>query len=368
MTDYVSLIPVSVLTGFLGSGKTTLLRALLKSPRMRDTAVLINELGEVGLDHLLLEHAAESTVLLDNGCLCCAMRGDLRDSLRDLFSRRERGEVPRFERVVVETSGLADPVPIAYTILAEPVLQHHFRLGNVVTTVDAVTGLRQLEQHPESVKQAAVADRLVLTKTDLCDGTGSLRLREQLRRLNPAAPVFESALEPLDPGRLLLEDLYQPEARRREVERWLEESRPSPAARTPTGAPHGHDAGISSFCLVFEEALDWTAFGVWMTMLLNRHGEKVLRIKGMLNVVDVPGPVLINGVQHIVHPPTHLEAWPSGDRRSRIVFIIHQLSRERLEASLRAFNALADNGASPVPHTRRRQGKSRVSSASESVR
>ena len=338
MTDYAALIPVNVVTGFLGSGKTTLLQRLLASPALRDTAVLVNEFGEVGLDHHLLEHVAEGTLLLDNGCICCALRGDLKEALRDLFSRRERGEIPRFSRLVIETSGLADPVPIAYTVLAEPVLQHHFRLGNVVTTIDAVNAEAQLERYPESVKQAAVADRLVLTKTDLSTPAQVRALRARLGRLNRAAPIYDAAAEPLEPEALLVEDIYDPEARVREVSRWWQ------GAGDHASHDHG-DGEISSFSLEFAEPLDWTAFGIWLSMLLNRHGENVLRVKGMLNVQGAEAPVLINGVQHIVHPPVHLETWPEGERRSRLVFIVRDLPRARIEASLAVFNALANRGS-----------------------
>jgi G3E family GTPase len=252
VTDYAALIPVNVVTGFLGSGKTTLLSRLLKSPRLRDTAVLVNELGEVGLDHHLLGHVSESTLLLDNGCVCCAMRGDLQEALRDLFSRRERDEVPRFRRVAIETSGLADPVPIAYTVLTEPVIQHHFRLGNVVTVVDAVNGAAELERYPESVKQAAVADRLVLTKTDLCEPSDLGRLRTALKRLNAAAPVLDAAVDEIDPEHLLADDIYDREGKAREVRRWFE-------AEAASGG--GHEPGIASFALRFAAPLDWTAPG-----------------------------------------------------------------------------------------------------------
>jgi G3E family GTPase len=345
MADYASLIPINVITGFLGSGKTTVLQRLLRSPALRDTAVLVNEFGEVGLDHHLIGHAAESTVLLENGCLCCTIRGDLQAGLRDLLSRRDRGEIARLGRVVIETSGLADPVPIAYTVLAEPVIQHHFRLANVITAVDAVNGAGQLARFPESVKQVAVADRLVLTKTDICPAERAAALRAELTRLNPSAPVFESAAGALDPERLLTEDAYGPGGRRDEADRW----RQGAAGGEDQVRRHDRHHGVSSFCVSFDTPLDWTAFGVWMTMLLHRHGENVLRVKGMLNVAGVVEPVLINGVQHIVHPPSHLESWPDADRRSRIVFIVRDIPRARIEASLAAFNALANpsDGAAP---------------------
>ena len=344
----VELIPVNVLTGFLGSGKTTLLRTLLDTPELSNTAVLVNEFGEVGLDHHLLEPVAESTLLLENGCLCCALRGDLQAALRTLYSRRERAEVPRFERVVIETSGLADPAPIAYTIATDPVLRHHFRVANVVTTVDALNGAHQLDTFSESVKQAAIADRLVLTKTDLCADENVEALRSRLRRLNPAATFIDAARERPDPKRVLVEDVYDAAVRGQELGRWLNGSDEvdvgggSDAGCRERLHDHRGAAAVSSFCLEFRQALDWTAFGIWMSMLLNRHGDKVLRIKGMLDVAGLPGPVLINGVQHIVHPPTHLEVWPTRERCSRIVFILRDLERDQLETSLGAFNALAN--------------------------
>lgn len=332
---YGERIPVNVVTGFLGSGKTTLLQRLLRSPSLANTAVLVNELGEIGLDHHLLQNEVTPTLLLENGCLCCAIRGDLKQALRDLFDRRERGTIPAFTRVVIETSGLADPAPIAYTVLAEPVLQHHFRLGNIVTVVDAVNGLEQLGRFEESVKQAAVADRLVLTKTDLAQDAPLRRLRERLSALNLSAPIIDGLLDQPDADDLFVHDLHDAAGKVREAGRWVL------AART-AALEHRHTSDVTSFALVFDEPMDWTAFGIWMTMLLNRHGDKMLRIKGILNVSGVPTPVLINGVQHIVHPPVHLPAWPDADQRSRLVFIVRGLGRDRIAASLAAFNRLAN--------------------------
>jgi len=337
---YSDFIPVNVVTGFLGSGKTTLLQRLLHSPSLQDTAVLVNEFGEVGLDHHLLQSVTESTLLMDNGCLCCAIRGDLQGALTELFDQRERGDIPAFKRVVIETSGLADPVPIAYTVLAEPILQHHFRLGNVITTIDAINGAGQLGEFEESVKQVGVADRLVLTKSDMAAPDDVARLREELQRLNVSAPIFDAAHDDLSPARLIVEDLYDLKGKMREVEYWREQD--DHEGHDHAEHDHGHTTGVTSFALQFEGALDWTAFGIWMTMLLNRHGDRVLRIKGMLNVAGQPTPVLINGVQHVVHPPLHLEAWPDDDHRSRLVFIVRDISRAKIEASLAAFNGLAN--------------------------
>ncbi len=360
MSAYSDLIPVNILTGALGSGKTTLLKALLRAPRLAGTMVLVNELGEVGIDHHLVEHVSESTLLLENGCLCCAMRDDLKTALKELHARRDRGEIPRYERVVVETTGIADPVPIAYTLLAEPVLQHHYRLGNVVTVVDAVNAPVQLDRFPEPVRQVALADRLVVSKLDIA-GPGALEaLRQRLAALNPDAPLLGADSPDLDPVDLLITDIHDRQSTSREVERWMH------AAGDAAGADAGHDphpAAITATCFTFDAVLDWTAFGVWMSMLLHRHGDRVLRLKGLLNVAGVPGPVLVNGVQHLVHPPAHLDRWPDDDRASRLVVISSGLDREEIERSLQVFNALAN----PRPARNTRQARStgdRAASAS----
>ena len=344
MAAYEALIPVNVITGFLGSGKTTLLNRLLRSPRLADTAVLVNEFGEVGLDHLLLETVDAETVILESGCVCCTIRGDLADAIRSLLGKRERGLIPRFERLAIETTGLADPAPIVSTLLAEPVIRHHFRLGTVITTVDAVNGARHLAEHPESVKQAAVADRIVLTKTDLAEDPEIDALKAALERLNPTAPVLEAATDRLDPDDLIASDAYDPATKSAEVRRWLEQE----ADRTSEDHAHDpnrHDRDIRAFSLTFDRPLDWTGFGIWLTMLLHAHGDRVLRIKGILNVRNLPVPVVIHGVQHVIHPPTHLERWPDADRRSRIVFITRDLDRAAIAGSLAAFNRLTDRPA-----------------------
>jgi G3E family GTPase len=304
-------IPVALVTGFLGSGKTTLLSRLLQHPDMGETAVIVNELGEVGIDHHLLRRVDERTVLLPSGCLCCALRGDLADELRDLKARRDSAEIPAFERVVVETTGLADPAPIVSTLLSEPLVKHHFRLEAVVTTVDAQHGLR----HDESVKQAAAADRLVVTKTDVADPAPVIA---RLRRLNPGAPVVEAVFGDVEPDALFDGAARDP----RDLE--FDES-----------PQQGHE--VRALCVTFDEPLDWTAFGIWLTMLLQARGQDVLRVKGLLDV-GAEGPIVLNGVQHVVHPPEHLPEWPDEDHRSRLVFIGRGLDREALEASLATFD------------------------------
>ncbi len=306
--------PVTLVTGYLGSGKTTLVSRLLAHPDLGDTAVIVNELGEVGIDHHLLRRVDERTVLLRNGCVCCALRGDLADELRDLVARRDRGEVPPFRRVVIETTGLADPSPIVYTLLSEPLVKHHYRLDGVVATIDAQHGLRG----DESVKQAAVADRLVVTKIDLADASP---VTERLRRLNPGATIVEAAFGDVEPDDLLGGSERDPR------DLVYDES-------------HAHADEVRACCLTFDEPLDWIAFGIWLTMLLQARGEDVLRVKGLLNV-GAGGPLVINGVQHVVHPPEHLAGWPDRDHRSRVVFIGRGFTREELEHSLAAFNTAA---------------------------
>lgn len=343
MAVYATLIPVNVITGFLGSGKTTLLQRLLASPKMARTVVLINEFGEVGLDHLLVRQVDESMVLLQSGCICCTIRDDLNAALRDIMSKRDRGEIPEFDRIVIETTGLADPAPILYTLFSEPVLRHHFRLGNVVTTVDAVNAQRHIGDNPEGVKQIAVADHLVVTKTDIATPSEARATRRLLEQLNPAAQVLDARHDAIDADSLLTSDPYDPASKSEAVQGWLQAE-----ARRDSGhdSDHHHSKSrhndkISSFSLSFEEALDWTVFGIWLTMLLNRHGADILRVKGILNVAGAAAPVVINGVQHLVHPPAHLDAWPSEDRRSHIVFITRGMQQERLQRSLAAFSRLA---------------------------
>jgi G3E family GTPase len=337
-------LPVNILTGFLGSGKTTLLRQLLASPKLADTAVLINEFGDVGLDHLLVETVDDDVVLLQSGCICCTIRGDLSKAILNLYSRRERGEIPRFARLTIETTGLADPTPILSTILHDPVLRHHFHLGNVITTVDGINGLSDLDGHPETVKQAAVADRIVITKTDLVDQAEILVLRSALRRLNPAAPVLESVHGILDANLLLGEEAWNEKTRSREVRRWLEAERHEAAHRHHHDHPldrNRHARDIRTFCLTLDRPIEWAAFGIWLTLLLHRHGSSILRVKGVLDIAGSNTPVVVQGVQHLVYEPMHLDTWPFEDRRSRLVFIVQGLEETIIRESLGCFQALS---------------------------
>ncbi len=329
------MIPVNVVTGFLGSGKTTLLNEVLRRPEFSDTAVIVNEFGEVGLDHILLEEVSEGVLLLDSGCLCCTIRSDLQETIRDLYDRAKRGEIPEFRRVVVETTGLADPAPVVSTIAAEPVISKHFRIGNIVCTVDTLAGAQTLRRHPEAIKQAAVADRILLTKCDLSDEAEASALEARLKTLNPTALTTSSDGHNFNADVLFAEDLGSDASRQDEVARWLSEE-PHDHSHYH---PHDHiEAGDTvTFVLRYDAPIDWTAFGVWLTALLHAHGDRVLRVKGILNVAESDRPLILHGVQHVVHPPLHLPKWPTDDTSSRIVFIVRGLAEEQIRRSLQVF-------------------------------
>ncbi len=321
-------IPVVVLTGFLGSGKTTLLRQVLQHPAFADAAVLINEFGEVGLDHLLVGTLEREPVLLNSGCICCTIRGDLSRAIRDLHARRQRGDVPRFRRVIVETTGLADPVPILSTIASDLVIRHHFRVGIIVATVDGLHAQAGLDAHPELLRQVAAADRLVITKTDLAPPEMIALLRQRIAGINPQATITEAVQGAIDPDLLLSQRNHEPGD-------WI---RP-PAL--PERGPRSAHGPIRSFYLESEAPLSWSGFGLWLSLLVHRHGARLLRIKGLLDVSGSETPVAVHAVQHVIHPPEHLAAWPSAQRRSRIVFIVEGLDPEAIRRSFESFMRLA---------------------------
>jgi G3E family GTPase len=341
-------ITANILTGFLGSGKTSLLRRLLKQPDLSDTAVMINEFGEVGLDHLLIEAVDEDVVLLDSGCVCCTIRGDLKEALLRLYARRQAGEVPPFQRVVIETTGLADPAPIVATFSADPMLKHHFRVGNVVTVVDAECGNANLDLYEESRRQVAIADRLVVSKIDIAAEPKTASLRKRLERINPTARIRESSESDDASAALLTHDTHGEATRLEEVSRWIEASL-ADEHHAHDHDDHAHDErhhGIRSLLISADEPLDWAAFGLWLSMLLNRHGSSVLRAKGLINVIGRDKPVVVQGVQHLIHKPVHLDRWPEGEPRTRLVLIVRDLDEALIRRSFNAFMRLGTRAAS----------------------
>jgi G3E family GTPase len=331
-------IPVSVITGFLGSGKTTLLSRLLADPRMANAAVIINEFGEVGLDHMLVTAPREDVVLLSSGCLCCSLRGDLVNTLTQLWNERARGEIPAFDRVLVETTGLADPAPVLLTVTGDERLSEVFHVERVITTVDAVHGLGQLDSQPESVKQACVADVLLLTKTDVADPATVAALRARLQRLNPIALTRDVVQGKIDPD-LLFNFAAPGQARARDFSHLVEQVEEAHAHHHDHGHDH-HDhithAGIQSFSVMREEPVTAAGLEVWMGMLGEVRGPNLLRIKGIVNVGG--RPIVIQAVQHMFHPLSELPDWPDDDRRSRIVFITRDVSRAQIEKTLDALS------------------------------
>ena len=322
--------PVTVLTGFLGAGKTTVLNHLLRQPALARTAVLVNEFGEIGIDHLLVEKLDENTVLLNAGCLCCTVRGDLTRTLRDMLPRARRDEI---SRIVIETTGLAEPAPILATLMTDPVVASAYRLDGVVTVIDAVAGETNLTERPEAMRQVAVADRIVLTKTDLADPASLL---QRIERLNPGAPVITARHGAIDPATILNAGLFNPATKIPDVAGWLH-------AEAHAHHHHDHDERVTSFCLTFDRPLHWQGVGLWLEMLIQTRGKDLLRIKGILNLRGQDRPVAIHAVQHVLHPPVLLSAWPEGDpRTSRIVFITQDLPRAVVEESMRAFEAAAE--------------------------
>ncbi|MGH7112988.1 MAG: CobW family GTP-binding protein [Stellaceae bacterium] len=347
-----SLIPVTLLTGFLGSGKTTVLNHVLKQPGMAATAVIVNEFGEIGIDHLLVEKATDDVVLLNSGCLCCTVRGDIVDTLLNLFVGRANGKVPHFARVVIETTGLADPAPILHTLISDPLVAARYLLDGVVATVDAVNGAGTLDRQPEAVKQAAVAARLRLTKTDLAEPVAAASLKARLAALNPGAPVLAVAQGAVDPALLFNLGFYDPQTKSVDVRHWLREE------AYQTGHAHAdehehdqldinrHDDRIRAFCITRERPISWAALSTWLDALATMRGDDLLRLKAIVALSDRPGePVVVHGVQHLFHPPVLLKEWPSDDHRTRMVFITRDLPREAIESTLAAFEeAVGESG------------------------
>ena len=335
-------IPVSVVTGFLGSGKTTLVNRLLKRPDMNRVAVIVNELGEVGIDNDLVEVSSEQMMLLNNGCLCCVLRGDLEETMRDLFIKRRNGEIIDFDRVVIETTGLADPAPVMQTLMTDTMLEEQYRLDCVVTLVDAVNAPGQLATLPEPVKQVALADRIVITKSDLADAAMVEALEAKLRELNPPAPIRRALNGEIELAFLIDVGLRNVKGKREDIARWLgaDEHDSGHEHIGDSGHRHRHDTAITSFCLRFERPFPWAVFTQCMDVLTALRGPDLLRVKGLVNVESRAGPMVVQGVQHLFHPPVELAAWPSEDRSSRIVFITRGIARNEVANLFAAIGAV----------------------------
>jgi G3E family GTPase len=346
-------LPIHIITGFLGSGKTTLLNQLLQRPGMEETVVIVNEFGEIGIDHLLVKATTEDMILLEGGCLCCSVRTDLVNTLEDLFQKRAGEQIPKFKQVIVETTGLADPAPILRTLINDAFIVRHYRLAVIITTVDAVYGAEQLDEYQESVKQAALANLIILTKIDLVTAAKRAILKQRLLRLNPSASIDELNLneQKLDPRSLFERDCYNPKTQQLDVNRWLQadiyndNQSPSPSPPPPPRSlNHIYDSHIKSFCIEHDEPLHWLTLEHWIQQLTRLRGKDLLRVKGIAYTYETDLPVLIQGVQHIFQPPVTLDAWPTDKRRSQIVFITRNIEKTTIERVLTALK----NSQNPV--------------------
>lgn len=339
-------LPVTLFTGFLGSGKTTTLNYLVRQPELRNALVIVNEFGAIGLDHELITHSSEDVVVeMSSGCLCCTIRGDLVKTLSEATWRFARNGKTWFDRVLIETTGLADPAPILHTLMKDEKIARQYRLDGVVTTLDAVTAMTTMDRQTEAVKQAAVADRILITKTDIAAPEEIENLIRRVRLLNPGAQIACPVNGEISPDKLLHLGLYRTENKPEDVQNWLN----AEAMEDDNGHGHDHhdhhhdinrhDDHIRAICLTVDDPMDRIVFDTWMEALMMLKGPDLLRVKGIINLRDQDGPMVIHGVQHVLHDPVMMDQWPSNDRRSRIVFIARDLEEQALRETLEMFTA-----------------------------
>ena len=337
-------LPVTLITGFLGSGKTTLISKLLKHPDMRRVAVVINEVGEIGIDHDLVTMSSENITLLANGCICCSVRTDLQETLRDLFAQRRVGEVFDFDRVIVETTGLADPAPVVQTLASDTLLEAQYRLDGLITLVDGVLGLRQIQDQSEAVKQIAIADKVFITKSDLADAPTLQALRDAIGTLNPRATIDNLVNGEIEPHALMALGLASARASQQTL-RFLGEALDGSAAVEATQggrylaqAAATHDRSVRTVSLRFKQPFQWASFSAALELLSTLRGPDLLRVKGIVNVDGKP--VVVQGVQHIFHTPVELDRWPSDDIDSRLVFITRNIEADVIRNLFAAVGAV----------------------------
>ncbi len=346
-----SLIPVSLLTGFLGSGKTTLLNQLVKQDAFKDTLIIINEFGEMALDHMLVTHATENVIMeMGNGCLCCTIRGDLVKTLQDITWRFSRGGERHFSRVLIETTGLADPAPIIHTLMTHPQIASRYKLDCVLQLVDACNGSDTLDKHAEAVKQAAVADVLILSKEDLAAIEQSEQLKQRLKKINPAANMWSSNQGDVIADKLIDLGLFSSTGKAPDVAKWLKEEAYADHDHDHDHHHHGHghhhhdvnrhNDHIRAFCFAIDTPISEEQLSAWLDVLMSFMGENILRVKGILNIQGHEAPIVIHGVQHVFQPLVPLPEWPSEDRRSRIVFITKDVPKQVVESALEALTGI----------------------------
>lgn len=355
MVDDAKKIPLSLLTGFLGSGKTTLLNELIGQPAFHNTLVIINEFGEISLDHLLVTHSEEDLVVeMSSGCVCCSIRGDLQTTLHDVYDRFVNEQGRQFDRVVIETTGLASPIPILHTLMTDQFIASHYFLDSVITTIDAVNGVATLDNYQEAVQQAAVADHILITKSDLSNEAAVATLVDRLHQLNPSATHDVIMNGRIDGFKLLNTGLFTPTNKHPDVEAWLNAEAIEAHHRAHHHHHHEHDDHehhhheheelhhddhIRTFCFTLDEPVSDQVFEEWLSMFISFQGERILRMKGIINLKGESRPVVIHGVQHLFHPAIYLPKWPSEDHRTRLVFITKDIEKETVA---RSFNAILE--------------------------